>query len=309
VNILMVCMRDCTGYGHALMDAINLYTEHTARLVSYRGPDVYEYPMDIVKPSADACLELVQGAHVLNIHSAAARFLPAGLPCPPVVMTYHGTWYRSNWRALNEQAKAEGYAQTCATLDLARYGPTWVGKAVDDLTRMRKRGKRGFWVSHAPTDLRGKKKGCKGTVHVTAALTDLPGVFLDLIQRTPHAVCLQRKARTHLLIDQVGKRALGYGTNALEAWAMRMPVISYAPPPIMMYMQTILEALPFYLACEATEIRAAVSEFRDDPTFYQMWARRGYEYVKQYHDPVYIAQRFIQVCEEHVANTGGECSL
>jgi len=304
VNILMVCMRDCTGYGYALMDAINQRTEHNARLVSYRGPGIYGYPLDIVKPSVDVCHQLLQWAHVLNIHSAAVRFLPAGVPCPPVVMTYHGTWYRNNWQALNAVAKVNSYAQTCATLDLARYGPTWVGRAMADLTGMCERGKQGFWVSHAPTDLRGRKRGSKGTALVIAALADLPGVHLDVIKRTPHAGCLQRKARTHLLIDQVGERALGYGTNALEAWAMQLPVISYAPSPIVTYMQDVLQALPFYLACTVSEIRKAVSHFRDDSTLYQTWAQRGHEYVKRHHDPVTVAQRFVQVCEKHVACTG-----
>ncbi|NIV39132.1 MAG: hypothetical protein GWN58_59865, partial [Anaerolineae bacterium] len=66
--------------------------------------------------------------------------------------------------------------------------------------------------------------------------------------------CLQRKARSHLYIDQF---LMGYGTNALEAWAMGIPVVAGAHPDLRDRIKAAVGFVPF-VETRIEDLRATV---------------------------------------------------
>jgi len=289
LNVLILARGDWSGAGYALCQAINKNTEHHARQVAM---DQYwtQYQADTLAPDDAQLRELLDWADVWNIHDDADSLIPAGVTHKPTVYTYHGTWYRRNHQAVNE--KHSGRVQTCLTQDLARFGPTWLGRAQASLTSEQSAE---FIVCHAPT-----KRRQKGTQSIVDALEGLAGVSLDIVEGIPHQECLKRKAKASVYIDQVGEAAIGYGTNSLEAWAMGMPVICWCPPEIEAKIIEAVGYLPYYKANTKDEIRTAVELFRDNPEEREKWAEIGRKYLAEHHAPKVVADRFIELCNRAV---------
>jgi hypothetical protein len=292
MNILLIAQYDWSGAGYALAEAINQHTDHQARHVTLEGQTYLEYPHDILKPDLGELRRLIDWADVLNLHDDQ-DILGGRLP---VVKTYHGSYYRQDWNAINEGDKSLGYHQTCLTIDLSLYGPRWIGRPIT-LNGEHDPDPDTFKVIHAPTD-----RAKKGTALVVEALGDLDGVELEIIEKVTNAECLKRKAKGHILVDQMGPNALGYGTNALEAWALGMPVVSSAPDTLRLAFAEALRTtgLPFVSVGTADELRDAVETLRDDEELYRFWANAGRDYLRLWHDPANVAERFIEVCERLV---------
>lgn len=290
MNVLILARGDWSGAGNARCRAINENTEHHARQVAM---DQYwtQYPVDVVAPNVEQLRELLDWADVWDIHDDADSLIPENVTRKPIIYTYHGTWYRQNHQAVNE--KHSGHVQTCLTQDLSLFGPIWNGRAQEDLSE----GycPEGFIVCHAPT-----KRLQKGTQSIVDALQSVAGVTLDIVEGTPYQECLKRKAKASVYIDQVGDLAIGYGTNSLEAWALGMPVISYAPPEIEAEIVKAVGYLPYYRANTKEEIRAAVELFRDHPEERQKWAEIGRKYLAKHHAPKVVAEKFIELCNAAV---------
>lgn len=289
MRILMVCIHDWAGAAYALAQAVNEHTKHLARVVVFESTWL-GYPCDVLAPNAVEFWALLDWADVLNVYGNAQMSLPEEMLGKPIVKSYLGSDYRNGWEQFNRQDAAHSWPQTCTTMDLSLYGPTWLpfpmaaihGREPDDEP---------FTVCHAPTN-----RIKKGTSMVVEALDGLDGIKLDLLERMPHAQCMERKARAHVLIDQVGPRALGYGCNAVEAWALGMPVISDGPDTVCEALEKRAGALPFYRASTAEQIRSAVERLRDEPSFFAEWSDWGRTYLRRWHDPSSIANQFAEIC-------------
>lgn len=290
MNILIVARYDWSGAGYALMQAINEHTEHTARAICYNRTYL-DYAYDVFAPSPELVLELAAWADVWNLHDGG-NLVPRGAERRPAVATYHGSWYRKNWRAVNSAASRLGYIQTCLTMDLTQYGPRWIGRPMADLSHIRAPDSDMFRVAHAPT---GRTK--KGTDQVVEGLRGLDGISLDVIEHVTNNECLRRKARAHLFVDQMVD-IVGHGTNSLEAWALGIPVISKASQAVQGLIMDHVGYVPFYQAQNAGELREAAMRFRDDRDFYDRWRKIGIQYVRQWHAPQLVAERFIETCKE-----------
>jgi hypothetical protein len=141
-------------------------------------------------------------------------------------------------------------------------------------------------IAHAPTN-----RQVKSTQLLLDAVKRLQAegfaVELDIIEHRPWAECLERKAKADIYFDQV---QLGYGCNALEAWAMGIPVIAGASDDTLDEMERRFGHLPFYHATEET-IYDALKELVEDPELRKRYGQIGYEYVRKYHDyPVVVEQ-------------------
>jgi glycosyltransferase involved in cell wall biosynthesis len=288
MKILILAENDWSGAGYALMQALNA-NGHEARAVVMDDHWYTAYATDVVRPDNETYRNLLDWADVWNIHDDAYRHIPTDIRLKPVVATYHGSWYRQNHEAINAEAKRRGWQQTCLTRDLAQYGPAWIGRAQTRIVTRMHGLKASLRVAHAPTN-----RDAKGTAIVLEALRDLPGVELDLIEGVSNAECLERKAQADVFIDQVGPRALGYGTNALEAWSLGVPVISWDSSHDWRY-------TPWYPAQTAGDVRAAVEALRD-PTARQEWAERGRKWIAEHHAPEVVAKRFTDLCQKAIDN-------
>jgi glycosyltransferase involved in cell wall biosynthesis len=132
-------------------------------------------------------------------------------------------------------------------------------------------------VSHAPTN-----KAIKGTRFVQRGMRTISGSEMVLILNKKWDACLALKASTDIFVDQL---TLGYGNNAIEAWALGLPVIAGASEAILARMRKEYRGpVPFYASTEkmvGEDIRKmlASAELR------QEWAERGMKHVRKFHAP------------------------
>ena len=124
---------------------------------------------------------------------------------------------------------------------------------------------------HCPTNRR-----LKGTDHIIQAAEELQaeGYELNLIvlEGLPHDCILEAMRLADVVIDQL---LIGwYGMVAIEAWALRKPVICHIRPD-----------LPDAPACPAdpSTVKDAMREMLH-PETRAMWAQKGYECVARVHD-------------------------
>jgi len=291
VNILLLAIADNGGGTYFLSRAINEHTEHHARAVRWTQ-NYLNYPYDLLHPAPDTLRELWAWADVIHIRDAAT-YLPAGLPRKPTVITYTGNFYRKNHTEYHRRARQAGAVVTVSTPDLLAYDqdrPVWLPNPRDDMAHLRARGGDDCLVIHAPT-----VRADKGTPTVLDALSALPGVTLQLIEGLPYDECLRLKATGRILIDQF---KYGYGNNAIESWAIGMPVISGALPQYMGEHEA-LGPLPFVAVSEnVDEIRAAVEHLRTDRRFYREMMLRGRDHFFRYHHAPVVAARAVEFYRE-----------
>ncbi len=293
MNILIIAKEDFSGAGYALMQAINTYTEHDCRAVSYRRLGL-RYPLDMLRPNADDLLYWVKWADVLNLHDGPPPVF-RGLrdkPSRPVVTTYHGSWYRARHKRIGE---TRGVVQTALTIDLATYGPRWIGRAMPDLSYLYDPDPNTFIACQAAVH----RKGVKGVDEAERALKGLENVRYEFITKMVNVKCLRRKAKARLTIDTgPAPDMFAYGTTSLESWSMGMPVISC---PQQWIHDAVLEYVGYspYYRCQGEEdFREIVCRFRDDDVFYDYWRDVGIQYVREFHAPGVVAEKFIAACEE-----------
>lgn len=207
----------------------------------------------------------------------------------PFVVHHHGTGFRENVRAHLVELKQRGGVGLVSTLDLhVASGLEWLPSPVNvtELSAMKQPSTGTVRIVHAPTN-----RQIKSTAAFLEAVERLQAdgfpVELDLIERVSWAECLERKARADIFFDQV---ILGYGNNALEAWAMGIPVVAGADDPTLDEMERRFGHLPFYHATEET-IYDALRELVESPELREQYGRIGYDYVRKYHDePVVVEQ-------------------
>lgn len=232
---------------------------------------------------------LWDAADVVHFHNTTRTerfFVRAGHQSRPFVLHHHGTHYRENHRDLNREIRARKARAVVATLDLLAQGPglPWCPAAFD-LPAIEKHRKplpgkpgvdRPLRIGHAPTN-----RAIKSTdAFLTAAeklAADLP-VETVVIENTSWADCLAIKGTVDVYFDQV---ILGYGNNAIEAWAMGIPVICGAADSTLEEMSSRFP-IPFKVADESS-IYAAL-EAMTDARFRADYSGRGKAHAKRWHD-------------------------
>lgn len=263
---------DCAGIGYSLTRTFRDHPTITVR--SAAGRDTFlRYPHDL--PWSEAHSEY-QAADVVHVHQSAK---PLRLFGPkPFVMHHHGTRYRNNAELFNTYVADHGAAAVVSTLDLLDYGDnlTWSPHPVDigALNKHRQPTGDRLRIGHAPTS-----RSIKDTDAFLAACARLD-VEPVLIERKTWAECLRIKGTCDVLYDQV---RLGYGVNAIEAWAMGIPVIAGAHPATMRRYRDTFGSIPFYDAGGPRGIADAIRALMDDATR-EEWAVRGRNHAHRWHD-------------------------
>jgi hypothetical protein len=289
LNILVLARWDHSGAGLALAEAVTDWTEHAARQVAYEQ-SYLGYPVDVLSPSIAVLRALWDWCDVVNLHDSADHLVPYSWPERPTVTTYHGSEYRSRWPWYNAHDRERNRIATALNLDLAMMGPRWLPRPMPDLSYLRNNNNGAFFrVAHAPTN-----RQIKDTDRVIEAMDGLDGVELVLIEGVKNSECIEIKATCDLLLEEF---KLGYGTNALENWAMDIPVVADAFGAIKGYMHHRLGELPF-MESSLENLRDTVTLLRDNPDIYASVRDKGRAYWQTHHHPRVVADQFINICEE-----------
>lgn len=238
---------------------------------------------------ADAVRASYAWADVVVIHNDPGLFelVDDGTP-KNLFVHHHGSMFRDYPRRW-EDAKAIGARQIVSTVDLLLTVPKgehadWMPQVVDTAKMRALRvacapdGHERIVITHAPTN-----RMIKGTRYVMLAKRQLRGqADFVIIQRQSWLICLTLKASSHIFIDQLG---LGYGNNAIEAWAMDLPVIAGATAQIIDKMNEVYDGqLPFLQASRET-LQARILELIESEELRAEWASTGRAHIERFHEP------------------------
>lgn len=143
-------------------------------------------------------------------------------------------------------------------------------------------------VLHAPS-----RRVVKGTDYVLRALEELKeeGVKFELrlIEGLENEEAVAEYAKADIIVDQL--RIGWYGVLAVEAMAMRKPVVSYIREDLV---HTFSGGLPVANA-NPENIKGILRELIENSLYREEIARRGYEYCCATHDSKKVASALINV--------------
>jgi glycosyltransferase involved in cell wall biosynthesis len=211
----------------------------------------------------------------------------------PVLLHHHGTAYREAPSRHLDEARHYGALTAVSTIDLLRFAPNesrWSPSPQDCDTLMARRRaeyvpSETVRVLHAPSSRR-----VKGTALFLEVMADLEQEYnckAVLVEgKSWREVIGAKAAGADIYYDQL---TLGYGQNALEAWAMGVPVVVGAEDYILDEMRRVLGALPFVPTTPET-LRERLAALIQSKAQREDEGALGQDYTRQYHDyPAAIA--------------------
>lgn len=285
---------DTGGSGWGIANAFARFPQdHLTVRSIIRSTNYIDYPQDLYWTDAREAWRLA-GVH--HFHNTTATRKVMGGKVKPFVLHHHGTHYRDNAEALNTEITSARVpaAAVVSTLDLLDYGPdlVWVPAStdVDHVATYRQQQTGRLRVGHAPTD-----RAIKSTDAFLAACAKLD-VEPVVIERKSWSECLATKGTVDVFFDQV---LLGYGNNAIEAWAMGIPVIAGGAPETLAKMRTQFGALPFVEATEDS-IADAIRLLMDETERIE-WGKRGHDHAVRWHNGRETVDRLTRIYRELAA--------
>jgi len=287
-------MADTGGNGHRTAAAFRSLTDWTYHFAA-RHRNYLAYPTDL---PWDEAIRWWRRADVVHLRDGFGAQAMLGAPDRPTVIHHHGTQFRLHRDDLLREQRRRGAIGLAATLDLYLMAPDdveWMPALYDlDSLPARPRDDGILRIAHAPTN-----RTIKSTEAFLAAARrlgkELP-VEVVLIERTPWNECIARKAVADIYFDQVG---LGYGNNAIEAWAMRQPVIAGGSRQTLDEMRRRFGGLPFVLADEGTILSAL--RHLAEPDNRRVWAERGRQHAEAWHSDRVVVPMLQSVYERAYA--------
>jgi len=300
MKILFIFRANTGNWGYLLRKAIEDHTPHQARTISYFKCWL-EFDHDIFQPDEATLRKWYQWADVVNYHDAAVRHVPSCIrDARPGVVTYHQVGYRRDPASYQKVAKLYNWVETASTIDLTFHGASWLPRPQPPYSGLWKPYPGRFIVGQAPT-----KRERKSTAEIERIVRGISGVELDVVEQTPYAECIQRKAHWNLCVDQFAQ-GLGFGSTSLEAWAYGYPALSHAVDAhVTQKIKATIGYLPYYDTTLA-QLRLHIERLRDSPKAWRGWARRGRQYVRDYHHPEKVAKLLVAYCEQAIARHRGQ---
>jgi hypothetical protein len=287
--------QDTGGQGTRLKTLLERHTSLEVRSAIVK-PTYLGYPTDRVVASDEETQALFDWADVLHLRHVLTGWEKfSGIRARPTFLHHHGAHFIDHHRRIYTSADALGIRQFVSGLEMQTLerGTTWLPQPhdLDALAAIRAAEYRPsdvIRIAQAPTR---ESKGWKLVQTAVRRLAHRYPVEFDLIHGVSWDECLRRKARADILVDQVGPGAYGYGNNAVEAWAMGIPVISEAPDPaVRSLMLDTWTRLPFFEVHAERTIERALRALIADDGLRGEYAMRGLGHARLYHDYPAIAK-------------------
>ena len=286
--------QDTGGQGFRIADAFARHAPDWDVQSRAAGKSVLGYPEQKWLPITDRkadILALYRDADVVHLRNNLAGWQMADRGMgKPTVIHHHGSQFRSNHGRIAKEARHIGAVQLAATLDLTLLEPDvhWMPSPyeVDDLLAMRRpHGDGRVRIAYFPTSPKIKSAPQflaayrrLASNHRVELLTNVQGTK---VRHMPWPEVLAQKAQADILFDQV---LLGYGNNAIEAWAMGIPVIAgVQDPAVRDAMLVRWGSLPWYDATEDS-IYDALRAMVESADLRAEYAARGMAHVRTWHD-------------------------
>jgi len=283
VNILMIAVNGPAGTAVGLADALNRLTGHRCRVATLETRYNHGWRKDLHVPDLDeaglAELEAaLRTADLFHFHMTADEhlhlgpFLPADFLRGKLVVHHHHGHpdFRANpgkYRArYAERGRRNLLVSTPDLLRLlpgARWQPNPVPEKDPAYRPVEPRPAGRPLVAHAPT-----RKELKNTDDLLAVMAGLRAAGLDLglelIDDAPHAECLRRKARCHMVFDHMQGY---YGMSSLESLAQGVPVVAGLDDWCAGHMREFADCgrLPWIVARDRAALAAALARLARDP--------------------------------------------
>lgn len=279
---------DIGGVGFRTARAFNQYrpdwTYH-----AYRGaPSYLQFP-EHTPWDHYRIIEDWNNADVVHVHD----HLPQVGDRKPVAVTFHGTGYREQSDLLLSMSAAVNARVLVSTLDLWLQHPqdsTWMPQMddIDGLATYRRPTSGPLRIGHAPTNR--SLKSTHEFLEACERLNKVTPIEVVLIENQSWEQCLQLKGTLDILFDQT---AYGYGGNAIEAWAMGIPVVCGAADNTLDEYQHRFGYLPFVEATPSTIYTALLDLTNPQQRTY--WGAVGHQHADKYHSYRYGVERLAPI--------------
>jgi glycosyltransferase involved in cell wall biosynthesis len=288
MKILFVSVGDNGGGSYWLADAINKHTDHVARSIRI-AQSYINYPYDILNPSDEDIVRWGQWADIIHVRDGAPRCLD-NLDGKRRFITFTGMSFRKKAPVLVSHYRNLEYTVCVSTADLIAYHPdnppVWIPNPRDEMVSTEKFDS--FTVCHAPT-----YRERKGTQTVIDACK-LAKIDLELLERKSYVEVMRVKSRCHILVDQF---AYGYGNNAIEAWALGEPVVSYGNAKMLSAIADHFDGRIPFCKCQedSNSLAGILARMRDDKSFRDMYIDLGREFFSTHHDSRSVASKLVDM--------------
>lgn len=288
---------DIAGVGIALKQAFDRYAPNwTARAIC-REPSPFGYQTDILWPQGDPptrqVYQLIHSADVLHLMDSARVLMPlryALMRKQRIICQHLGSRFRNLPEQTSEVCQRFNATEVVASFDSVGRLP-WLPVTADlEAFAAYRNGHRSqrIRIAHAPTN-----RAIKSTSVIKTVVERLP-VDFDLIEGVSHTECLKRKARADIFVDEL---TLGYGLNALEAWAMGIPVVSGLADPVHRERaKTLFGHFPWVDANPQT-LESVLERLVTDARWRREQGQLGKRHAEQWHAPQNVVRQHIALYE------------
>jgi glycosyltransferase involved in cell wall biosynthesis len=318
MNILMIGQNDPAGMMIAFANALNRYTEHTARVISFRSLYAMDYEFDIELPRINEDFSeiehLLKSSDVFHFHMLMDENYQIGplqikdyLKGKALLHHHHGTYDHQTFLALasdyNEKYKKLKRRAIVSTPDLLKLLPvaTWQPNLVPlDDTDLQPRfdhqvAPKKLNIVQAPT-----RKWHKQTAEFLRACERLkfkyPQIDCKLLENMTYRQCLKAKRNSHICFDHMNG---WFGISSLESLAQGVPVIAGLDDWNIQAIQefTGVADIPWVVARNESELEVELEKLIKDDELRVSIGVRSRNYLESYwteHHALSVLQRTYQ---------------
>ncbi len=319
MQILMIGQNDPAGMMVAFANAINRYSEHTARVISMRTVYSMDYEYDIELPRLNEDFSevehLLKTSDIFHFHMLMDENHQLGpleirnfIAGKKLLYHHHGTYDHQIFLALaekyNEMYKSTGKRAIVSTPDLLQLLPaaTWQPnlvplRSLDFLPRAdHLSAQDDIRIVQAPT-----RKWHKHTAEfqrVCARLEDeYPNVHSEILEGMTYRGCLKRKRGAHLVFDHMNG---WFGISSLESLAHGIPTFAGLDPWCISHIQkfTGTEEIPWQVVRDEEQLESRFRQLIEDPAEREAVGSAGRRFMENYWTEQHALDVLLQTYQE-----------